>query len=275
MRTDRYRKGGKHAAIQGKRLNTLLLVFLLLIAVTAGAVYTLMSMISIDRRFTRNVARGVTSGWALEADETQLQTEGRITDTAFIDAEYDAVSEYMNRTYKDDELGILAKEYTSALNDCRKAAKKYDPAADFDSFWAEFSGPYGRRVRALYKLHSGDFGLDLSDDNYREESEYLLSQGWLLETVSGLKFRSYIKDGVRTFETRISNDSGRDIDYLNIDVELLDKDGKATETSSIYLNDIKAGEVMPLKFISTSENSVSYRVVSETFRFKDDEADGQ
>lgn len=267
MRTDRYREADK-AAKKRKRRNVLLVVILLLAAAVAAALWTILTMTSIDQRFTRSVERGLYAGWSLDADETQLQTKGKITDTAFIDEEYAAVSEYMGKKYKDDELASLAKEYTSALKNCRKAANQYDPDKDFDRFWAAFSGPYEHRVRALYKLYKGDHGLDLNNSGFSEKSEYLLSQGWLLETLSGLRFSSSEKDGVRTFTAKLRNDSGRDIEYLNIDVELLDKDGQPVETSSIYLTDIKADGEMRLQFISTSDKAVSYRVSSETIRFK-------
>lgn len=274
MRTDRYRKQEIEAR-KRRRRNALLVVILLLIAAVTAEVWTLLTMTSIDQRFTRNVERGLYAGWSLDADETQLQTDGRITDTSFIDAEYDAVSEYMNRKYKDDELADLAKEYTSALKSCRSAARQFDPASDFNKFWAAFSEPYGRRVRALYKLYRGEYGLDLSSDAYSEETEYLLSQGWLLETLSGLTFHNTDRDGINTFFASIRNDSGRDIDYLNIDVELLDKAGKSVETSSIYLTDIPAGGVIPLRFISTSDKVVSYRISSETASFKKSAETGQ
>lgn len=266
MRSDRYRAEKIRKAARRRR-NVLLVVVLLLIAVVSAEVWTLLTMTSIDRRFVRSVERGLNAGWDLEADETQLQTAGRITDTGFIDAEYAAVSEYMGRKYKDDELAAIAREYTSALKGCRKAAKKYDPGSDFDSFWAAFSEPYGRRISAIYKLSSGDYGLDLSTSDHAEESEYILSQGWLLETIGGLVFRSSVKDGIRTFRASVRNDSGRDIEYLNIDVNLLNKEGKIVEVSSIYLENIKAGEVMPLQFISTSEKDVRYRISSETVVF--------
>lgn len=270
MRSDRYEKSEKHDAKKKKRSKWFIfVVIIILVAAVAFELWTLLTLTSIDRRFTRNVERGLYAGWDLDTDETQMRTAGRITDTGFIDTEYDAVSDYMNRKYKDDALADIARQYTSALKACRKAAKKYNPVKDFDKFWAAFSRPYGDRLRALYKLQSGDYGFVLNVDDYPEESEYLLSQGWLLETVSSLKFSSFEKDGIRTFETRIRNDSGSDIKYLNIDVEILDKNGKKIELSSVYLADIKAGDMMHLQFISSSEKAASYRIVSETVNFGD------
>jgi len=268
MRFDRYDKSEKHDPEKSRRSKWLpFVVIIVLFAAVAFELWTLLTITSIDRRFTRSVERGLYAGWNLDTDEMQMQAAGRITDTGFIDAEYDAVSEYMGRKYKDDKLADIARQYTSALKDCRKASRKYDPVKDFDKFWAAFSKPYGARIRALYKLQSGDYGFDLNVDDYPEESEYLLSQGWLLETVSGLKFSSSEKDGIRTFEARVRNDSGSDIQYLNIDVELLDKSGKRAELSSVYLTNINAGDMMHLQFISSSEKAARYRIVSETVKF--------
>lgn len=268
MRAKKYGKHDKSNPPKKSRNRLMLIIVLCLIALVAVEVVALMSITNVDRRITRSIQRGLYDGWSLNKTELQLQETGRITDTGFIEAERSAISEYINKKYKDDELGHLVNEYIFALNKCHNAAMRYDPAKDYDGFWSLFSEPYGRRVKALYEMYNGDYDLELDDPEHEEELANLLAQGWLLDTIENLSFNNSDKDGIRTFKTMIRNDSGSDIEYLNLDIELLDKEGKVVETSSVYLTDIKDGLMMPLRFISTSEKAVKYRIVSETVRFR-------
>lgn len=275
MRTDRYRKGnGKHSRYdrkkpKGPRRVILIVLVLLLVAGVTAEVVTLLSITNIDRRFTRSVERGLYDGWSLSINETQLQSAGRITDTGFIDKEYEAISEYVHRKYTDDDLGHLANEYISALNDCRHVAQQHDPEKDFDDFWTYFSDPYARRVKALYGLYKGDYNFMLDNEQFRSQISGLIAQGWLLESVEGLKFSNVTVGNNLVFSSRLTNESGRDIEYLNLDIELLDKKGNVAETSSVYVTDIRDGGMMNLRFLSTSGKAVKYRVVSEACQFRD------
>lgn len=269
MRADRNRKGSQKKPQKKLKNRLLLIVVLILIAGVAAEVTALLTMTNIDRRFTRSVERGLYDGWALDGGELQLQTEGRITDTAFIEAEYEAISEYVHRKYKDDELGHLANEYISALNECRRAAARHDPAKDFDEFWAHFSEPYGRRVKALYAMHTGDFSFLLENEEYLDEISNIVAQGWLLDSIDSLSFNKVVDGDTVVFRTRLLNESGCDIEYLDLEIELLNKKGDVVETSSVYVPEVPADEMMDLKFISTSPNAARYRIVSEACRFRE------
>lgn len=269
MRADRNRNGTQKKPRKKLKNKLLLVVVLILVAGVAAEVSALLTMTNIDRRFTRSVERGLYDGWTLDGGELQLQTDGRITDTAFIDAEYEAISEYVHRKYKDDELGHLANEYISALNECRRAAARHDPAKDFDTFWTHFSEPYGRRVKALYSMHMGDFSFLLENEEYNNEIDNIVAQGWLLDAIDSLSFNKTIDGDALVFRTRLLNESGYDIEYLDLEIELLNKKGDVVETSSVYVTEVPADEMMDLRFISTSPNAAQYRIVSEACRFRE------
>jgi hypothetical protein len=268
MRSDRNGKHGKIKADPRSVNRLLLIIVLILVVIVAAEIFALLSITSIDRRFTRSVQRGLYDGWSLSKSETQLQETGRITDTAFIEAERSAISEYIRKKYKDDDLGHLANEYISALNKCHNAAASHDPAKDYEGFWPLFSEPYGRRVKAVYEMYKGDYGLVLDDPAYEKEITNLLSQGWLIDATEKLSFSNTTKDGVRTFSAELQNESGCYIEYLNLDIELLDNNGKTVETSSVFVTDIPPDEMMKLQFICTSSKAVRYRIASENFRFR-------
>lgn len=274
MRMDRYKneyEERKKKSASKKRL--LIVLIFILIAVVSAEVATLLTLTSIDWSFPRHVERALYDGWDLPEDETQLQTDGRITDISFIDIEMEAVSEYANKNYKDDDLSRLADEYIDALKACKQAAAQHDPASDPDAFWAAFSEPYGRRLKVLYKMHNGDFHFPLSKEQYADETAYILAQGWLLNATESLKFRRREDGNTVSFVADLQNDSGLGIEYLDLEVALLDASGKTKETSSVYITDVDNGENMHLRFMSTAGDATQYKIISETCKFKEREVE--
>ncbi len=272
MRMDRYKN--EYEEQQKKRVSkrrVLLIVIFVSIVIIAAEVATLLTMTSIDRSFPRSVEYALYEGWDLPVNELQLQTTGRITDTAFIDIEMEAVSRYANKNYKDDELSRLASEYISAIKACQQAASQYDPATEPDAFWNAFSEPYGRRLKVLYKMHNGDFHFTPDKKQYADESAYILAQGWLLNATDNLSFKRTDEGNVSHYDAELKNESGLGIEYLDLEVELLDASGKVKETSSVYITDADIDENMHLRFIGTSDKVTEYRIVSETCKFKERE----
>ena len=259
---ERQRRENRIRKKRRRTIITLIILFILIIAVAAECVI-LFRMTDIDSRFTRAVQRGVHEGWALNSNELQLYNTGTITDTSFIEQEYAAISEYRNHRYKDDELGTLANEYIAAITACRKAAHRNDPKKDFNAFWSEFSEPYGRRLQVLYKLENGDFDMDLANEQYTEEYVYMIAQGWLLDKIEELEFIQTETEGGIRFDTSIRNDTGYDIEYINLDIELSDPDGKVVENVSAYARDIDSDGMINLNFLCTANKAVKYRVTGE------------
>ena len=73
------------------------------------------------------------------------------------------------------------------------------------------------------------------------------------------------------YDAELKNESGLGIEYLDLEVELLDASGKVKETSSVYITDADIDENMHLRFIGTSDKVTEYRIVSETCKFKERE----
>lgn len=286
MRSDRYKDNDNRNINEKKKRDSRtwkrfpILLILVLIAGVTAEVAVLLSLTGIDSRFSRDVERGLRAGWDLESNEFLLQQTGRITDTGFIDAEFEAIADYTQKTYKDDELGRLANEYIKALKDCKKAAEGFSPETDYKSFWAAFSAPYVRRVKALYKMQEGGFILSADNrEDLSDEALMLLAQGWLLNEISGLRFTPPGSGRTGTYTAQFTNESGMDIEYLNLDISLTDNDNKVLETASAYVSDVPAGESASLSFICTSRKATHYRIISQACRFAkpapaEEEADG-
>ena len=93
----------------------------------------------------------------------------------------------------------------------------------------------------------------------------LLAQGWILQKVDGISIsRKENEDGTVTLKAKMKNDSGFDLKYVNLDLELYNKKEKAVEKLSIFAEDIKKGAEFELLGYQLSDSKITgYKVVSE------------
>lgn len=275
--TPTQKKPSKKRKPASKKL--LLLIVVLEIALLAALVETL-NITSIDNRFIRAMDHGVVAGWQLENGEQELKDSAKTNDTSFIDCEYEAVKAFKGRAFRDEKLGALAADYIKALDGCREAAEKYDPDRNYDKFWGKFSQYYGRRIDAIYKIYRGDFGLRLEGEGIKDRKNDLMVSAWALEKSGTIEFSRKIEEkkpengegdeqtdaeetDVVCYTATVNNDSGFDLEYINIEVELYDEDNNLIETTTAYADNIKKGKEFKLKCSQTTDTKVaSYRVSS-------------
>lgn len=246
-----------------KRRTKRIVLSILLVVLVAGVVaevLILKSMTSVDRLFLRAVERGVTTGWEEGKADLQLKENGRVTDTSFIQKELEAVEDFRNRAYQDKELGKLAKTYIAALKRCSSVAETYDPAGDGGEFWDNFSQPYTDRLVVLRKLYTGEYIRDGAWDDFPEMRDEVLLKGWVAETVGSLKFERTADAEKQKFTARLRNDSGTDIEYLNIEVKLYGSNDKIAATAEVIKEDIKDGREAELVFYYSGKDLSSYRI---------------
>lgn len=253
------------------RVRTWLIMGCLVLAL-ATAVAFLVLLTSVDQRFIRSAERGVKDGWKVRNAEEYLRRKDRSNDPSFIEIEYEAAGKYAGSDFRSKRLEKAAKEYIAALEDCRKVIATTSPDMDFYGFWRKFSEPYGRRISALYTLQNMGKGFDLRDSRYEDEFEELMLEGWALDKTSKIRFKTKTdKKGRRTFSTTIKNDSGYDLAYLDLTVELYDKNDKLLETDSAYAEDIKNGEERKILFYESGKaKAVNYAVTAVNCRRKTD-----
>jgi hypothetical protein len=248
-----------------RRRRTIITISVILIMVigVAGEIIALMNMASVDRRYLRSVERGVLDGWNAGRGDLQLRNEGRISDTSFIDAELAAVEEFHNKPYQDKKLKKLAEQYYSALRKCKIAADAHDPDTDSEEFWKEFSVGYTERVLALWKMYNGDYKIGFRWNSQPDKKRELLFRGWLADTIPKLRFeKTGSSKGIAGYKTVLTNDSGYRIKYINIDVELYDKNGKMIDTAEVYREDIEDGKSVNLGFYHAGKKVRSYRIAN-------------
>lgn len=235
------------------------LIFIMIVVVTAE-ITILKKMTTVDRRFSRGVERGVAEGWETGRSDLQLSEQGMVTDTAFIDKEYEAVADFRNKPYQDRDLRKLARRYIDDLKMCRAAAQTHDPASENEDFWTEFSGPYTDRLILLREFYTGNYKMGSSWDSYPELRDEMLLRGWAAEMAEAIRFeKTEGEDGINKYFARIKNDSGVDIAYLNIDVVLYDSNDDPVETAEIIKEDVRNGSEAELVFYYSGKDVSSYR----------------
>ena len=251
---------------RSKKEIILLVSIAVLLALTVWAVVLLSREAGTDARFIRDLDRGLTASWAQKNDEFRLQKKEEGMSTNFIDLEYSAVSAYKEQKFRNKKLGKLAKAYIASLEECREAAAVADPNEDFDKFWEAFSEPYGERIKTVYSIYKGKYDLELDDPGYKKKKNMFLAQGWILQKVDGISIsREKNKDGTVALRAKVKNDSGFDLKYVNLDLELYNKKGKAVEKLSIFAENIKKGEEFELLGYQLSGSKIDgYKIVSET-----------
>ena len=239
----------------------LILIFLMVAAVVAEALL-LKNMTSVDRRFIREVERGVIEGWSGGHGDLQLKEKGIITDPSFIYAELEAVSEFANKTYQDKSLKKLAKRYITDLRECKSAAAAHDPVTDSDAFWKEFGSSYTDRLIILRTLYTGDFKMGNGWDKYPDQRDEVLLKGWLAKTASSLRFEKTTDEKEENrYIAVLNNDSGFDIEYLIIDIKLYNKKGQFIGVAEVYKENIKNGSHEELLFFYKGKEIGSYTVI--------------
>ena len=244
-----------------KRIVLSILIVVLIAGIVAELII-LKNMTSADRLFIRAVERGVASGWEEGKADLQLKERGRITDTSFISIELENVEDFRNKAYKDKGLGRLAGRYISALKECSTVAATYDPVNDSDEFWKHFSAPYTERLIVLRKLYTGDYAMGNTWDDFPEVRDEVLLRSWVAEMAGSLRFKREETEGSNKFVASLKNDSGVDIDYLNIDINLYNKDDKLAATAEVIKENIKDGQEVQLEFYYSGKKLSAYRISS-------------
>lgn len=241
-------------------------------------------LLDVDSRFVRAVNAGLSESWTLENNEIQLKENKAPYDTSFIDLEYDSVKEFKDKDFRDESLGKLAGEYIAALEGCRTAIKENDPGKDYDKFWGAFSQSYGQRVEAIYDLYSGDYGIEIEDPEEKEEIDELKLSAWSLKKTADIKFTRVKAEENKTenegegeteteteagsgldtaLQATVTNDSGFDLEYINIEVELYDEKGELIETATAYAENIKNKAEFDLRIYQTEETKAdAYKITS-------------
>lgn len=218
---------------------------------------------SPSRRFVRCISRGLNNSWACDYNENNLRNKETGWTSDFIDAEYEAVSGFKGDDYDVESLKKDADDYIAAIEGCKSVLEKYKDNDNFDAFWAEFSTYYGQRITALYNIYKGGYGLTFETKMAKNNMANICTNAWAIKKSEKIKFeKTSSKKSVPTYTATVKNDSGFNLDYINYEIDLVNKKGKTVDVVSAYASDIKKNDEFSLTFYVVGGNVKGYRIVN-------------
>ena len=210
---------------------------------------------SIDNQFIRSLEKGLTARW----DVTDQCEKGDDVLTKsdyenFIDAELDQISKFEDEKFEDEELGKLAKEYISITNNSLEILKDFQNDSKFESEWEKLKND---RTECLAKINKKK-PLEFSSERDQEYFDGLISQG---EVVAGVReiqknVNFKVKDDedddetYHTYVATVENTTDTEFDSFDLDIKLVDKNGKTLETTYASASNWKPGEKAEFEFLS-------------------------
>lgn len=216
-----------------------------------------------DKDFMKDLAAGLEARWNIEEPE---YTEGDDTHkeyyTKLVDAEYDKVSPYLDKKFKDSTLQQKAINYINMIKQQKEALKYLQVNYDkYDKLWGEaydersklivdFIDNYDLTVSDKYKSTLDDF-----KTNAQEVADKEIKDSEVNAILSNMNFKKD-KDSSsdwKNYNAVVKNTSGIDFDSFVADVNLLDKDGVIVESTTVYVNSWKQGAKTKFTF-STDKN---------------------
>ena len=183
-----------------------------------------------------------------------------------VQAELDALSGFANAPYQDKELHELVLSYANALDDSLKAWELYGASPEHAREW---DGLYDERTQML-KTFAEDYGLTVSPEHQERLSDLLANatavewldaeRGAVERLVSGMAFEPVEETGYYCeYGAVATNDTGRDIGHISIDVAVYDAENVRIEDAFLYVENWASGETVRLAF--TADPSIaSYKL---------------
>lgn len=237
-----------------------------------------------DEAFMQSLKQGLQAHWDITDDENnQLEDSDYYTEKqkelygSFVDAELNEVQPYANSLFKDTKLQEKAIAYINALNDQKDALEYVTVDTEkFDKLWGE---AYDNRSKLLVDFVN-DYGLTV-DEKYQNDLDELMTnakevtadenQKKLVDDFAdSIKFEK-VKDesGFKTYQATAENTTGLDFEYLNLNINLLDKDDVIIESTTAYVSNYAPNAKARFEFSTEKDfekiaiESVDYTVKEE------------
>lgn len=238
-------------------MKKILYVFITLMLLISMLSFTSCEKKSVDEQFINSMEQGLEKRWEI----TDSQPDGTKEDwKAYINAEYSAVEKYKDEKFEDKELGKLAKEYITSLSQALDIVDEYNPASNYERFWNAYLPYYSQRNSIIRAIYNGNYGFTVSEEN-QETLDELLTSGWLSDMLEDIKFTAKTEYDWTTYTASVVNDSGFDLDYVSIEINLLDKSGKTVDVTYASVENWDKDSTRNLEFMSDNSQASSYELV--------------
>lgn len=217
-----------------------------------------------DKDFMKDLAAGLEARWSVEEPEQYTEGDDASKEyyTEMVNAEYEKVTPYLDKKFKDSTLQQKAINYINMIKQQKEALKYLQVNYDkYDKLWGEaydersklivdFIDNYGLTVSDKYKSTLDDF-----KTNAQEVADKEIKDSEVNAILSNMNFKKDKNSSYdwKNYNAIVKNTSSIDFDSFVADVNLLDKDGVIVESTTVYVNSWKQGAKTKFTF-STDKN---------------------
>ena len=236
----------------------------------------------VDSDFITDLGKGLEDRWALsdkyDEDEDNAPSE-RDQLANCVDAELNVLGkkDYPNQQFEDNKLKEKAISYLNSLDDQKEALTYYDvDYSKYEEIWdpaynerskliTDFATNYGLSVSDKYQETLSDFATNASLVEEDEEKEQAINN--LVDSISF----ELISDsgGWKEYEAIVENDTGYNIEYLSVDINMIDSDGVNLGYELASMSNVNNGEKAKLGFTTSITDFEKLKVTLDTYTFAD------
>lgn len=216
---------------------------------------------SVDEQFNEAYVQGLDARWQQvysaggNSDDISLEE-----DASYVEAELQYIDSFKDKTFENEELGKLAKEYIKNLESFLAISDDMNKT-DYHNQWTQ---TLLNREIIMSKM---DPYLKVEFDDSVEQNAYdsMIEEGTIASLEQNFKFEiSSEQYGVKEYVTEVKNTTDIDFKHFTIDITLLDKDGKTVGTEHSYTTNWTAGSTHRFSF-STKKDFADYKIVNYDF----------
>ena len=206
---------------------------------------------STDEHFMDALSSGLEARWEI-LDPLGVTYEQEDLEKA-IQAEKDAVADFYDKDFENDELGVCAQRYIDSLNNSN-AADMY--SANGYSRWLQ---NYNARTAALYDINA-IYEINVSEDE-KSSLDQLLNDGEAASYAVSIMDQVSFEAQEPEFEGQtyleytavVENASELNFSYFNLNINLLDSDGVVLETTAAFTSDWASGSNHTFSFMTDTD----------------------
>lgn len=210
----------------------------------------------VDNKFLSDVSKATDARWDY-LDTTTEESESIYLKEA-VQKELDVLSKYKELNeeeefFNDPKLKKIASDYLDALNTQIESIKYYN--SDYLKYSEQWAEGYNKRSTLLVKLVD-EYGLKLDEDGFAElrenakavtENEEINKE--IEELVKSINFEKVKTEyGWSDYAAVVENSTSVDLESLEVNVKLLDKEGVTVSDELVFVDNWNKGEKKKLEF---------------------------
>lgn len=229
---------------------------------------------NVDQSFLNDIEKATAERWKLADKEDDTETDSKEHYTELVNTELDILSKYKDKQFNDVKLQALAEKYIEGLEKQSESLKYMNvDYLKYDELWSE---GYDLRSTVLLQLQE-EYNIELDEEEFADlktnaqivnsEKEH---KAKIDAIIKNIKFDAPVEEyGWYKYSTVVENTSEVAIDYLEIEIDLMDKDGIVVDTAHIYHSNVwKPNQKIKLEFetdkqVNKMEWSADYQIVTE------------